>query len=97
MSYFTWFAVAASPNMSALPGGQELQNLINGLDAWALLIALGALIVGAVTWAIGSHSQNYHQAALGKKAVMVSALAALIIGAAPDIVNFFYSAGQNIH
>lgn len=89
--------VSVNPNMAALPGGQELQNLINGLSAWALLIALGALIVGAVAWAVGAHSQNYHQAALGKKAVLVSALSALIIGAAPDIINFFYSAGQTIH
>lgn len=89
--------VVLNPSTSALPGGSELQSLINGIAGWGLIISLGALVVGAVAWAVGSHSQNYHQAAQGKKAVFFSALSALLIGAAPQIINFFYSAGQSVH
>jgi hypothetical protein len=34
---------------------------------------------------------------VGRRAVLVSGLAALLIGAAPDIVNFFFGQGANLH
>jgi hypothetical protein len=89
--------VSLNPNMSGLPGGAELQSLTNGLGGWALVMALIGLVVGAVMWALGSHTQNYHQSYSGRRAVLVSAMAALLIGAAPALVNFFFHAGTNVH
>ena len=43
------------------------------------------------------HSQNFHQSLVGRRAVLVSGLAALLIGAAPPIVNFFFHTGVNLH
>jgi hypothetical protein len=86
-----------SPNLSGLPGGSVLQKLADGISGWALLLALIGLLVGAAVWALGSHSQNYHHSVAGRRAVLVSALAALVIGAAPALVNFFFSAGQSVH
>jgi hypothetical protein len=97
LMHFKILSVSLNPSMSGLPGGAELQNLANALGSWSLIAALAALIIGAALWALGSHSQNYHQASAGKKAVLVSAAAALLIGAAPSIINFFYSAGQSVH
>jgi hypothetical protein len=34
---------------------------------------------------------------IGRRAVLVSALAALLIGAAPPIINFFFNAGLAVH
>jgi hypothetical protein len=85
------------PDPSALPGGQVLQNLMNGLQSWALAFALIGLVIGAAAWAIGSHGQNYQQSFVGRRAVLVSGFAALLIGAGPGIVSFFFNAGQGVH
>lgn len=88
--------VQMQPDPKGLPGGQVLQQLTNGIGAWALLLSLVALLVGAALWALGSHSQNYQQSFTGRRAVLVSGLAALLIGAAPALVNFFFHAGQAV-
>jgi MFS family permease len=89
--------VSLNPTLTALPGGGTLQQLINGLGAWALIAALAGLVIGAAAWALGVHSQNFQQSMVGRRAVLVSGLAALLIGAAPTIVNFFFNAGTNLH
>jgi MFS family permease len=89
--------VSLQPDLSQLPGGTALQNLTNGLGAWALIAALVGLVIGAAAWALGVHSQNYQQSMTGRRAVLVSGLAALLIGAAPGIINFFYGAGLKVH
>jgi uncharacterized protein DUF6112 len=88
--------VGAQPAEGALPGTQVLKSLTNGLDYWALLAALAGLLVGAALWGLGHYSQNFHQAHNGKRGVLVSGTAALIIGAAPAIINFFASAGSRV-
>lgn len=93
-----WLAnVTLTPDPNALPGGSTLQQLVNGIGAWALIFALVGLLIGAAAWALGSHSQNYHQSMVGRRAVLVSGLAALLIGAAPALVNFFFHAGTSVH
>ena len=42
------------------------------------------------------YSQNYHQAYNGRKGLLVSAAAALLIGAAPAIINFFLGLGSKV-
>lgn len=89
--------VSLHPTLSDLPGGGTLQELVNGLGAWALIAALVGLVIGAAAWALGVHSQNFQQTMIGRRAVLVSGLAALLIGAAPTIVNFFFTTGTNLH
>jgi MFS family permease len=88
--------VTLSPTPGDLPGSNVLQQITNGLAGWALVLALAGLVVGAAAWALGAHAQNYHQSLVGRRVVVVSALAALLIGAAPAIVNFFFHAGQGV-
>jgi MFS family permease len=97
MTTWMWLAdVSLQPSTGDLPGGQALQNLTNGLGGWALVMALVGLVIGAAAWALGAHSQNYHQSMVGRRTVLVSALAALLIGAAPALVNFFFHTGQGV-
>jgi len=88
--------VQLDPDTNSLPGGQLLQHLMNGLGGWALALSLVALVIGAATWALGAHGQNYQQSYVGRRAVLISGLAALLIGAGPAIVNFFFHAGQGV-
>lgn len=89
--------VSLNPNARDLPGGSVLQNLANGIGAWALIGALLGLVIGAALWALGAHAQNYQNSYIGRRTVLVSGLAALLIGAAPALINFFFAAGQKVH
>jgi MFS family permease len=97
----SWVAVMAnvtlSPDPAQLPGGATLQQLANGIGGWALILSLVGLVIGAAAWALGAHSQNYHQSFAGRRAVLVAGLAALLIGAAPTLINFFFGAGTGLH
>lgn len=86
--------VAARPDPSGLPGTAKLQQLVNGAYLWVLLLTLAALIVAAVIWAWGSHSNNVRASSDGRRGVGVALLAALIVGAAPMLVNWFYELGR---
>jgi hypothetical protein len=89
--------VSLTPDATSLPGSAALQQIANGVAAWALLGALLALLIGAGLWAIGSHTQNMHQSAAGRRAVATSLLAAVLIGAAPSLINFFFKTGLSVH
>ncbi len=86
-------AVTAHPNPAGLPGSNVLQQLVDGAEAWALAIALLGAFVGAAMWAVASHSHNHHYAARGRMAALISGASALIVGAAPGLVNFFERLG----
>jgi Mn2+/Fe2+ NRAMP family transporter len=87
-------AVSAHPNPNGLPGSNVLQQLVNGAEAWALAIALLGAFVGAALWAVASHSHNHHYAARGRMAALISGAAALVVGSAPGLVNFFEHLGS---
>jgi hypothetical protein len=86
-------AVTAHPDLGGLPGSNVLQQLVNGAEAWALVIALLGAFIGAGLWAVASHTHNHHYAARGRMAALISAAAALVVGAAPGLVNFFAHLG----
>jgi hypothetical protein len=88
--------VDLNPNPNKLPGGHVLEGLTDGIAGFGLIFCLIGLVIGAALWGVGSTSSNYQQTFIGKRAFGVSALAALLIGGAAAIINFFYGAGQNI-
>lgn len=87
--------VSASPDPTGLPGSRILQQIVNGADAWALTITLIGAFVGAAIWALASHTNSHHYAARGRMAALVSSAAALVIGAAPGLINFFAHLGAS--
>jgi len=86
-------AVSAQPNLTGLPGSNVLQQLVDGAEAWALTIALLGAFIGAAIWAVASHTHNHHYAARGRMAALISGASALVVGAAPGLVNFFERLG----
>jgi len=89
--------VNMTPDASQLPGYDLLRALANGLGGWALIAAMLGIVIGAVMWAFGHYSQNYQQALNGRRGVLVSGLAALLIGGAPQIINMLVQKGGTIH
>ena len=88
--------LGGDPNPNGLPGSRALQSLVGGVAFWALLAALAGLIVSAAVWALSSHAGNYHHAGMGKRGTLISAAAALLIGAAPAIIAFFEGLGNTV-
>jgi len=88
--------VSLTPSTTALPGSAALQQIANGIAAWALIGALVSLLLGAALWAVGSHTQNMHQSSQGRRAVLTSLIAAVLIGAAPTLINFFFNTGLSV-
>ena len=88
--------VNLNPDPDELPGGNVLSALTDGLAGFALVFCLIGLVVGAGMWALGSNSSNYNQTLVGKRAVVISAVAALLIGGAAAIINFAFDAGRTI-
>ena len=64
--------LSLNPNSQGLPGSGTLQDLVNGIGFWGLLAAWRGLIIGATTWALGAHTNNYQNTSTGRRAVLVS-------------------------
>ena len=101
MTLFTSLILAASgvggqPDPGGLPGSSALQKLISGVAFWALLAALGGLLISAAVWALSSHSGNYHHTSIGRRGTIISAVAAFLVGAAPAIIAFFEDLGKTV-
>lgn len=88
--------VQLDPDSKGLPGSKVLQGLVDGLAFWALLAAVAGIVVGCIVWAAGSHGHNHHMAGRGRLGTLACAAAALLIGAAPALVNFFAAAGDKV-
>jgi len=88
--------VTVAPDVTALPGGTQLQQLVNGAAAFALIVLVGAVVVGAVVWAFGSAQANYQQIGGGKRTVVLGVIGSVIVGGAAALVNFFTALGGQI-
>jgi len=90
-------AVSVNPNPGGLPGGDAGQRLLNGLAAFGLMACVGAVLLGAAQWGLGSRSNNYSQADDGKARMLKGVGGAFGIGAAAAVINFFFNAGSTVH
>ncbi len=88
--------VDINPDPGNLPGGPQIQSLLDGLAGWALFAALGGLLISSMVWALGSFGGNFHAVSRGKTGVIVCVAAALIAGAAAPIINFFSNLGSQV-
>jgi hypothetical protein len=81
--------VHVNPNDNGLPGVSAAVRIVGALLTFGLLAAVAGIAIGAIVWALGSHTSNPHHASRGKAGVLVSAGAAILVGSADAIVNFF--------
>lgn len=85
--------VNVTPNTDGLPGVNAAMRIVGALLTFGLIAAVAGIAISAMAWAVGSHSMNHHYASRGKAGVLVSAGAALLVGSADTIVNFFSHTG----
>ena len=81
--------VHVTPNNDGLPGVNTAMRIVGALLTFGLIAAVAGIALGAIVWALGSHTSNPHHANRGKTGVLVSAAAAILVGSADAIVNFF--------
>lgn len=86
-----------TPNDGGLPGLDVLKQVMGSVNLFGIIAVVGALAVSAGVWAWGHHSGGHQAEASGKKGVLVSAGAALLLGAANGIVAFFSALGTQVH
>lgn len=84
------------PNSNGLPGIGQLRSIVGASMTVGLILAVLALVVSAVVWAMGANSSNPHLAGRGKLGVLVGVGAAVITGASVALVNFFWNVGQAV-
>ena len=88
--------VKVDPDIGDLPGGRQLQQLVDGSAAFALVVLAGAIVGGAVLWAVGAAGRHYGLVGAGKRMVLLGMFGAVIVGGAAALVNFFTALGGQI-
>lgn len=88
--------ITISPNSNGLPGINQLRTIVGASMTVGLILAVLALVLSAIVWALGANSSNPHLAGRGKLGVLVGLGAAIVCGAAVTLVNFFWHVGQSV-
>jgi hypothetical protein len=88
--------ISISPNSDGLPGISQLRSIVGASMTIGLILAVLALVISAIVWALGANSSNPHLAGRGKLGVLVGLGAAIICGASVTLVNFFWNVGQAV-
>jgi hypothetical protein len=86
-----------SPNSNGLPGISQLKSIVGASMTVGLVLAVLALIISAIVWALGANSSNPHLAGRGKLGVLIALGAAIVCGASVTLVNFFWHVGQQVN
>ena len=79
-----------------IPGLSTFKGIVLGIIPWALVACVLAFIVGAAFWAVGSFSGNSQHSGSGKKTLVISLVAALLVGAAAVMVGWFNDRGKAV-
>ncbi|EGD44015.1 putative integral membrane protein [Nocardioidaceae bacterium Broad-1] len=88
--------ISITPNSDGLPGIAQLRDVVGATMTIGLILAVLALIISAIVWALGANSSNPHMAGRGKFGVLVAIGAAVVCGASVTLVNFFWNVGQSV-
>lgn len=90
----------ADPNIprndNGLPGVREAERIVGALLTFGVIAAIAGVAMSSIVWAIGGHSVNPQMTHRGKTGVIVSLAAAVLIGGADALVQFFTHAGAGL-
>lgn len=94
--YVVLAQVGVEPTSTALPGGPQFQQIVNGAAWFAGLACLLAMLVGGAAMAISKHVNNSRYEQGSKTMVLTAGVGALVVGAAVGLVNFFIGLGNQV-
>jgi hypothetical protein len=86
-------SITINPDGSKAPGLNALQDLVNGLAAYAVIAAVAAVLLGGIAWALGERMGLERASSVGKSGVIAGFGLAFLVGAAAAFVNFFLATG----
>src|SRR3546814_15199527 len=87
--------ITIDPNSNGLPGIGQLRKIVGASMTVGLILAVFALIILAVVWAMGANSSNPHLAGCGNFGFVIAIGAAIVTGASVALVNFFWNVGSD--
>jgi hypothetical protein len=85
-----------APNTTGLPGISTISHMVGALLSIGLIACLAGLVIAAIVWAVGHHSANPTLASRGKSGVLVAFAAAVLLGGANVLIDFFVNAGKGL-
>ena len=85
------------PKEGGLPGLAVLKDVVSSINLYGIIAVVGAFAVSLAVWAWGHFTGGHQAEANGKKGAIVSAGAALGLGAANGVVAFFSALGSQVH
>lgn len=88
--------VNVNPSSGELPGGAQLQNIINGASWWATMFCLLAAVLAGGAMALSRYFQNSHYEQKSKVAALGAAGGAVLVAAAPKIINWATTLGRSV-
>ncbi|MEU5162317.1 DUF6112 family protein [Streptomyces sp. NPDC020875] len=91
------FDPGIKPAAGGLPGLDVLKDVVSSINLFGIVAVVGALAVSLGVWAWGHHSGGHQAESTGKKGALVSAGAALGLGAANGVVEFFSNLGTQVN
>lgn len=87
---------AVGPNFGAVAASGELARVIGALLTITLVIAVGALVVCAVTWALTASTGHWHTAMRARTGVWIALAAAVLAGGALAWTNYLLGVGASL-
>jgi len=87
---------AVGPNFGAVAASGELARVIGALLTITLVIAVGAVVVCAVTWALTASTGHWHTAMRARTGVWVALAAAVLAGGALAWTNYLLGVGASL-
>ena len=79
-----------------LPGLQTFKGLVLGLIPYALVACVAAFVIDAILWAVGAFGHNPQHSSKGKTTLVVALAAALLVGGAAYLVDWFNERGKEV-
>ncbi|WP_448071057.1 DUF6112 family protein [Georgenia yuyongxinii] len=87
---------AVGPDFGAVAGSGELARVIGALLTITLVVAVGALVVCAATWALTAATGHWHTATRARTGVWVALGATALAGAALAWTNYLLGVGASL-
>lgn len=89
-------SVNIRPNTNGLPGVSALEHIVGALLTFGIIAAVAGIAISSATWAVGNHVSNPQVVSRGRAGVIASLAAAVLIGGAQVLVNFFAGIGPTL-